>query len=192
MAFTGYFKTEVNKAARTDGWLWLETTINEAEDYFTHKFGRAGNKHFCRIDSINNIYCHAAEPTEPAGDGTIDTTIFSGSETEYSGAEGYIKSFTSEEDFFTANQDLGRCGASWKIYYNAKYANSTQGYTPYIKFEVYKRDSDDVDTLLFFKELTISIFYSRIGYNAILKPKGTVTTGDRLRIRVKIGEKIPT
>ena len=137
-----------------------------------------------------NIYLHQNEPTEPAGDGSIKTTSFDDSETEFSGNAPLIKKFTSEAGFFTSNQTLS---GTWTIYYNAKVANPTSGYQTYIQFGFYKRDTDNNDTYLFVtpKYRTISTFYSVTGISSTFTASGNVASTDRLRITVVVSEAIP-
>lgn len=140
-----------------------------------------------------DIYLHQNAPTEPAGDGSIKTIVFDDAETEYSGeatGEGFVKRFTSEAGFFTANQTLS---GTWTIYYNAKVANVTDSYQAYIQFGFHKRDADNNDTYLFVspKYRTIGTFYSVTGYESTFTASGTVASTDRLRITVVVNEDIP-
>ena len=151
--------------------------------------------------ATTNIYLHQDEPTEPAGDGTIKTSIFDDAETEYSGGAGFLKYFTSEAGFFTFNQNLKADGGDWTIHFNCKVANPTAGYIARIFFYFYKRDTDNNDTEMFvFNWDNVSTFYSAIGFTATFKPETfqtgsdddlKVTTSDRLRIGVRMNETRP-
>jgi len=191
MAYVGYFKTEKNSGAKSNGWLWLDTTINVDPDRITRQLA-TGSIQFTRDWGSQNIYCHQNAAPEPVSDGHILTSTFDDLETTYSGATGYIKSFTSSTGFFTKDVDLGVC-PEWTIYFNAKNTGVDRGYIGYITFEFYKRNALNNDTFLFSVEYNpITSFYSFIGYTVNVQPTGSVTTSDRLRIRVKMGQKVPT
>ena len=193
MAFTGYTKTEQNvtttKGAKS-GWLIVDTTINQAVIFKQICTGMRSTKNSAVTPTYNRVYCHLETPTEPAGDGQILTSVFDDAETEYSGGAGYIKSFTSEAGIFTANQNFGSSETLWIIYYNAKGALIDEGYAAWIQFEFYKRNTSNVDTSLFNVKVDMDEFYSVTGYSTTVAPSGTVTTDDRLRIRVKVGESL--
>lgn len=194
MAYTGYFKTEKNSGAKTNGWLWLATYINQTPAR-TERRQATGSNHYIwdwSGASPLNIYCHQNAAPEPVSDGHILTSIFDDSETEYSGGVGYIKSFTSSSGIFTFNQNFA-LHPNWTMYFTAKNSGVTPGYTGYFKAEVYKRNASNVDTLLFSSTYhPISIIYSAVGISEPLYPSGSVTTSDRLRIRIRMYEAAPT
>ena len=189
MSFTGYIKTEKNLGAKWNGWLWLTTTINASIDIIQHQCN--GSCHYRRdiaSDTGENIYCHSEAAPEPITDGEIRTSIFDSAEIEYSGGAGIIKSFTSATSFFDTDQDLGEAGEDWTIYYNAKVFDVPPGNTGWMAWSFYKRDTDDNDTLLWFKTVfSIALAYTISGRSTTTTPIGTVTTADRLRIVVSTG-----
>ncbi|MCK9370426.1 hypothetical protein M0R04_11000, partial [Candidatus Dojkabacteria bacterium] len=178
MASTLNFKTDQPPAKLTPaGHTKIATSINQTaiKSYIRSGSGSLKNQNLTPVST--NIYIHAAAPTEPAGDGSINTTDFTGlSATLYSAAAGnYIKSFTSETSFFTADKDFDNEEAIWTITYVAYYSGTpTEGYTPYVKFQFYKRDSSNVDTSLFSVRPTISTLVSEQSYS--FRPRGSVTT----------------
>jgi len=208
MAFTGYFKTEQNVAAKCNGWLWVETPLNNEATA-----GSSGiiqnNSHIIvpgegsapAVDT--NIYCHQEEPTEPSGDGSILLDVFDDSETEYSGS-GYVKYFTSEEGFITVNQDYSEAiwdGVIWTVHYNARFIDVPSGYSPIFRASFYKRDSDNNDTLMFqaFIQPGGISFYSVVGLTCYAEPynwtgytDNAITTDDRLRIGIFLSYGIPS
>ncbi|MEA2036713.1 MAG: hypothetical protein U9O94_04355 [Nanoarchaeota archaeon] len=193
MAVTIYTKTEKNEQSGKlyiNGWLWFETSINvtPSREIIRSASGQSKARSIAANDT--NIYCHQNAATEPNTDGNIKTSIFDDAETIYSG-NGYIKSFTSETGFFTSNQDFDEHENLWTMHYVNKYVNLTSGYTPYMKVEFYKRDSSNNDTLLFSKEVSVGSIYISNGNNVDFAPTGSVTTSDRLRIRVYGGERAP-
>jgi hypothetical protein len=194
MALTVYFKTE--KAATTTkfgnaGYLWVDTSIGSTP-VLSQQYGPCGSVKFSNIaDATHRFYLHIHEPTEPAGDGAIVTDVFTGSETEYSGL-GFIKYFTSEAGIFSANTNFSEHECVWTISYMAKYANATAGYSPYIRFYFYKRDTSNNDTLLFYVSASLGTLYSVSPYTVNVVPSGSVTTDDRLRIGVYGGESLPS
>lgn len=177
------------------GWLIIDTTINQ--DTLRTQYPQANHSRQYRwvTPNLNRIYCHVEAPTEPAGDGSILTSDFdavgSQTDTEYSG-NGFIKYFTSEAGFFDSDQDFGETETKWIIYYVSKYANSTEGYSPWIRFHFYKRDINNNDTELFNVEGGVNSFYLGNGQSISLTPSGSVTTDDRLRIGVEGGERVPS
>jgi hypothetical protein len=190
MAYTGYFKTEKNLAAKINGWLWLTTYLNAPPSRIATKQA-TGSKHYRWVWWPVFIYCHQETPTEPVTDGQILTMSFDDAETEYSGSVGYIKSFTSETGFITRNQDL-LIQPNWTVYFNAKNTDVAPGYQGYFKVEIYKRNSSNVDTLLCSAQYApITTLYSGTGITLTLIPSGNITTSDRLRIRIAMGEQLP-
>lgn len=196
MAATHYFKTEVNESTGKlyiGGWLWFNTSINQTPVVGAYRSGSQSTKWKSQPPLGTKIYCHIETPTEPAGDGQILTSTFDDSETEYSlTGSGYIKSFTSEAGIFTADQDFSEHEALWRVYYNNKVINVTAGYNAYMQFQFYKRDSSNVDTLLFTAEVPQNSSYLGNGYSTTFSPTGSVATTDRLRIRVYGGERLPS
>jgi hypothetical protein len=191
MAYTGYFKTEKNVGAKWNGWLWLETYINQSPNRKTILL-TTGSQHFERAwDSTTDIYCHKNAAPEPVTDGHIKTTVFDEVEQEWSGSAGYIHSFTSSSGIFTTNQDLS-LQPNWTVYWNARNTGVSPGYSGHFKVEVHKRNVSNKDTLLFAStHQGVLGIYSGIGYAMTMSPAGTVTTSDRLRIRVFMHEAIP-
>lgn len=191
MAYTGYFETEKNVGAKWNGWLWLVTYINTNTFRITRKLAN-GSQHFTRTWIPLNIYCHQDAAPEPVTDGHILTSIFDDAVTEYSGSEGYIHSFTSSTGFFSRNQDFSLHPA-WTVYWNAKNTGVIAPAVGHFEVEVYKRNAIDEDTKLFSGvSLDVMDAYSSSGYTMSLpSPTGTVTTADRLRIRVKMYEAVP-
>lgn len=186
MAFVGFFKSEKNPAGLAKGWTWLDTTINAPVDLLQHQCN--GSVHYRReaAGAGANIYCHDEAAPEPIADGEIRTSIFDASEVEYSGPAGVIHSFTSSGSFFTSDQDLNIDG-DWTIYYNAKATGTPVDNTATITFAFYKRDTDDNDTFLWNKTvLGIGTFYGFAGSTVVTTPVGSVTTDDRLRVRVSM------
>uniref|UniRef100_A0A6H1ZNZ2 Uncharacterized protein n=1 Tax=viral metagenome TaxID=1070528 RepID=A0A6H1ZNZ2_9ZZZZ len=151
--------------------------------------------------ATTNIYLHQEAPTEPSGDGSILLTTFNDIETEYSGT-GYLKSFTSETGIFDFDQDLGANAEDlWTIHFNAKTIDVPVGETAFIRFEFYKRDSSNNDTVMFTPEYITGIgtFYSAVGLTLSVYPYDwkdyydtTVDTTDRLRCRVYASSRIPS
>lgn len=188
MAFVGYFKTEKNAfGPLIKGWQWINTTINQDPDIIQYQCN--GSVHYRReLTGSVDIFCHDDAAPEPVTDGLIAAGPFVGSEVEYSGGPGVIHSFTSAGSFFSFNQNLNIDG-DWTIYYNAKAAGVDDGYTAFITFAFYKRDTDDNDTLLWSEKIRgVSALYSPAGYTFVTTPAGAVTTDDRLRIRVSMGQ----
>lgn len=187
MAYVGFFKSEKNKVGLSDGWLWLSTTINQDADLLIK--GSAGNTHYdFEVQGSTNIYCHDEAATEPITDGNITTSVFDVSEVEYSGPAGTIHNFTSETGFFTADQTLN-LGTVWTIYYNAKASGVDLGFTATITWTFYKRDTGDNDTELWSKTVVgVGALYGFAGLNTTTIPQGMVTTDDRLRIEVSMGQ----
>jgi len=176
-----------------DGHTKVMTSINQAAVPSFIRSGSGSLKNQSIAPLSTSIYLHAAAPTEPAGDGSVNTTDFTGlSATLYSVAAGnYIKSFTSEAGFFTSDIDFSVHEVKWNLTYSAYYTGTpTAGYTPYIRFYFYKRDSSNNDTLLFDIKPSISTLVSEQSYTFL--PTGSVTTSDRLRIRVYGGEQAPS
>jgi len=193
MASTGYLKTQqLPSKFYPYGDTWVKTSINGdvKRFFYPSMMPLVVGAEF--IDTNTSIYLHAAAPTEPAGDGSINETDFTGeSVVAYSGAPtSYIKSFTSELGIFTSNQDFSSPATSWTIHYIVYYTGTpTPGYTPKMKIEFYKRNSSNADTFLFSKEVGVSILSNECTVN--VTPTGTVTTSDRLRIRFYYWEAIP-
>jgi len=148
-----------------------------------------GSVHYRReLTGSVDIYCHDDAAPEPVTDGLISSGSFVGAEVEYSGGAGVIHSFTSSGSFFSFDQGLNVNG-DWTIYYNAKATGVGSGYVAYITFEFYKRDTNDNDTHLWSQTVrAIGGLYSPTGYTIATSPTGTVTTNDRLRIRVTMGQ----
>lgn len=192
MAYVGYFKTEMNVGAKSNGWLWLETYINQTPTRTT-KILYTGSQHFERNwGATQNIYCHQNAAPEPVTDGHILTSTFDDAETEYSGSAGYIKSFTSSSGFFAFDQDLA-IHPTWIAHFNAKNAGLTPGYIGNFKLEVYKRNTSNNDTLLFAATYNpVGTIYNAVGLSLTMYPDGTVTTSDRLRIRINMYESLPS
>ena len=188
VAFTGYFKTERNPSAPiVNGWQWLDTTINQIPDIIQYQCN--GSIHY-RRELLGNteIYCHDDAAPEPVTDGLISSGPFVGSEVVYSGPIGILHSFTSAGSFFSFDQGLDVDG-DWTIYYNAKATGVDSGYTAFIIFAFYKRDTNNNDTHLWSHTVrAIGGLYSPTGYTVATSPTGTVTTNDRLRIRVTMGQ----
>lgn len=189
MVSTG-FKTEKNAAGKVLGWFWIDTTINE-DIIRTERRTYLGSNYVLRTSDTTPIYCHQDAATEPVTDGNIKFTTFDDSETIYTGSGGYIKSFTSETSFFSSNQNFDASPIAWTIYWNGKVTGISPGYQGYIKFEFYKRNTSNVDTLLFSADTSCPGFYSVSGNTLNVVPAGSVTTADRLRIRVEMGERLP-
>lgn len=192
MAYTGYFKTEKNTGAKWNGWLWLSTYINQ-NPARTVRRQASGSQHFIREwPTDTKIYCHQNAAPEPVADGHIKTVIFDDAETEYSGAAGYIKSFTSSSGIFTSNQDLG-IQPQWIVYYCAKNTGVLPSYVGNFRLEIYKHDTSNNDTHLFSASHSpVPSIYPGSGATMILYPTGTVTTNDRLRIRIYMNASLPT
>lgn len=193
MAFSGYFYTEKVKGARNDAWTFCGTTINGTLGNIILDSSIGSIRYLRSVGLVTDIYLYSTEPTEPAGDGLISLTEFSGTvEDAYSGADGEIvKSFTSEAGFFTSNQNFGQQEDTWVIHYNCKSVDIDAGYNGYIQFFFYKRDTDNNDTLLFSSnKFSSTIFKSQSGYNNTVIITGSVATTDRLRIKVKVGQEI--
>lgn len=191
MPYTGYFKTEKNTGAKWNGWLWLVTCINQIPGRTSRRMS-TGSEHFIWKWPTQNIYCHQDAPTEPSGDGQILTSTFDDAETEYSGAAGYIKSFTSETGFFSFNQDFSLHPA-WTAYFTVKHSGLAPNYIGYFDLEIYKRDASNVDTFLFAAEyIPTGTIYPAAGLSMPLYPTGAVTTDDRLRVRVKMAQRLPS
>ena len=194
MSSVGKFRTQqIPSKFFSNGDSWLLTSINGITDrvYYPSMMPLVVGMEFISKDT--SLYLHAAAPTEPVGDGSINTTDFTGeSAVTYSGAPGgYIKSFTSESGIFTSNQDFSSPPTNWTLYYIAYYTGTpASGRTPALKFEFYKRNSSNVDTLLFSKEVNLSNLSNE--RTVSVTPTGTVTTSDRLRIRIYYWEKIPS
>lgn len=169
------------------GWTWLSTTINAATDVIQYQCN--GSTHYHQdISNGENIYCHDDAASEPVTDGLISSGPFVGSEVEYSGVAGVIHSFTSLGSFFSSDQNLS-LGDNWTIYYNARVTGVDSGYTAFIAFSFYKRDISNNDTFLWSKIVRgISGFYNSSGLTTTTTPAGSVTTSDRLRIRVSMGQ----
>lgn len=191
MAYLGYTKTEKNAGAKWNGWLWLSTYINQ-NPIRTMRRQASGSQHFIREwPTDTKTYCHQDAAPEPVADGHVKTAIFDDAETEYSGAAGYIKSFTSSSGIFTFNQDLS-IQPQWTAYFTAKNTGLTSGYVGHFKLEVYKRNASNNDTLLFSSEYSpVPGVYPAAGLSLVLHPAGSVTTADRLRIRVYMHEAQP-
>jgi len=191
MAYVGYTKTEKNAGAKWNGWLWLETYINVTPERTIRRLSTGSTQYIYDWTTVQNIYCHQNAAPEPVSDGHILTSVFDDAETEYSGSAGYIKSFTSSTGFFTFDQDLS-LQPSWTCYYNAKNTGVTAPAVGHFRLYVYKRNSSNVDTFLFSTVYyPITTLYLNSGYSLILNPTGTVTTSDRLRIRVFMFEQVP-
>jgi len=206
MAFTGYTKTEKNAAAKTNGWLWVETCLNNEPTSGASGIIQPG---IIMVPSAGgapsvdtNIYCHIEEPTEPAGDGSILLDVFDDAETEYSGSN-YVKYFTSEAGFITVNQDYSDPiyeNQYWTVHYNAKFSDVPSGYSSIFKVSFYKRDSDNNDTLMFeaFAQPGGTSLYNAIGLTCLANPYGwtgytdnNISTNDRLRIGVLLSYALP-
>lgn len=190
MAFVGYFKTEKNLAAKVNGWMWLKHYLNSSPSRIC-TCQATGSKHYRWVWWQNYLYCHQETPTEPITDGQILSSSFDDAETEYSGAAGYIHSFTSESGFITINQDLAQ-QPEWTLYYNAKCSGTRPGYVGFFIIEIYKRNSSNVDTLLCAAETLVGTAYSAVGLTLLITPSGSITTSDRLRIRISMGERLPS
>jgi hypothetical protein len=191
MAYIGYFKTEKNVAAKSNGWLWLEAYFN-TDNAKTMRKSAWGSQDIRRIVSPTNIYCHQNAAPEPVTDGHILTSVFDDSETEYSGS-GYIKSFTSSSGIFTRNHSLDIYNADWICHFNAKNTGVSSNNVGVFGVEVYKRDTSNNDTLLGLAEYEgIQILYSVSGLSMIVPVAGDVTTLDRLRIRIYMSQRLPT
>ena len=187
MAFVGYTKTERNPLALVKGWLWISTTINTGTDIIQHYCN--GSMHYRRevVGEGINIYCHDDAAPEPITDGEIRTSVFDDAEVEYSGPAGVIHSFTSAGSFFSFDQSMN-VGSDWTIYYNAKVSGVTGGWTPFIIFSFYKRDTGDNDTFLWSQRAHVGTLYNIFGLDVDTTPVGSVTTADRLRIRVTMSQ----
>jgi hypothetical protein len=197
MAYTGYFKTEKNVGAKWNGWLWLATYINKVPGRTIRRLSTGSTHYIWNWATVQNIYCHQNAADEPSGDGRILTSIFDDTETEYSGAEGYIKSFTSSDPtganrLFTSNQDFS-VHPAWTVWFTAKNDGVSPGYQGVFRLEVYKRNTSNVDTFLFSSEYQpITSIYPSAGLSMPMYPSGTVTTSDRLRLRIYMYEALPT
>jgi len=190
MAYTGYFKTEKNLAAKINGWMWLKHYLNGTPSRI-RTIQATGSKHYRWIWWPNFLYCHQETPTEPVTDGQILSTSFDDAETEYSGSAGYIKSFTSEAGFITTPQTLN-IQPQWTLYFNAKNTDVTPGYVGHFQVEIYKRSSSNVDTLLCSADYSgVPTVYSATGLTLLITPDGTIATSDRLRIRIHMSEVLP-
>lgn len=197
MSWTGYFRTEQVASKSGSGYSFTTTSINNSLEntcrhsiWFTLRLCHSS----VLVDQV--YYLHDDAPTEPATDGLISSTVYGGPYVEYSvtgNPPGYIKSFTSETGFFSSNQDFSKHYVKWKIKYFAKYSGTLDsGHTAFIKFEFYKRDSSNNDTFLFSVKDGISTLTPLDGTEQTFSPSGSVTTSDRLRIRVYISSEVPT
>ena len=192
MAYTGYFKTEMNVGAKVNGWLWVRTYINSPIERIIRRLSTYSQHIRREYSTPLDIYCHQNAAPEPVTDGHILTSVFDDSETEFSGPAGYIHSFTSSTGIFTRNQNL-ELQPNWTVYFNAKNTGLTQGYVGNMGIEIYKRNSINSDTHLFTSVFSGGVIglYSPTGYSMTLYSTGTVTTNDRLRIRVKMWQSLP-
>lgn len=186
MAFRGYLKTEVNPASPIDGWLWVDSTVNQRGAVIHHQ--THGSIRYRRIVGASlPLYCHHNAAPEPVTDDHIQTAVFDDSEFTYRLGDGGSKSFTSSTGIFTADQDMDQ-GSAWIIYYNARATGVPVGHISYITFEFFKRDTGNSDTSLFIKTVhNLPGLFPTNGENTSVTPAGSVTTADRLRMTVTMG-----
>ena len=195
MAYNIYWYSEKVKGLRNDDWCRIDTSINNTPILLRHNISpQVYTEELC-AEVDKPIYMHDEAATEPVTDESVNTTDFTGeTEDTYSTAStGYIKSWTSETGFFTSNQNFDDHNNEWVINYNNKYDGTPPvGQNLGITLEFYKRNAANSDTLLFSKDLSISIFKSVTGYSTTVHPTGSVLTTDRLRIRVLATTEVPS
>ena len=175
------------------GWTWILTNIG-VDPIRRHYYAATGSSKFSFIAPITQkIYLHKDAASEPAGDLSITTGAFDSTEIEYHvhGAGNIIASWTSETGFFPANINFDTLETVWQVRYVAKYSGGTDGYTKYFRFNFYKRDASNNDTLLWYTDVSMSTLYSGTGVLANVYPAGSVATTDRLRITAVGNESIP-
>ncbi len=194
MAFTGYIKTDTNPSKLfPKGHTFIITSINKSSEISSNFF----------IDFMISTYHKSAisdqrynfldiGATEPVADAKLDSTAFGGTITTYSATcPGYVKSWTSDAGIFTSNQNFDDHNTQWSITFNSYYSGTlASGNIAYMRFEFYKRDSSNNDTLLF-STSNYSIGTINNEQTKYIIPTGSVTTSDRLRIRCYIYEAPP-
>lgn len=176
----------------TNRYTWSDSSINGSPTVITDRKSLVGCKRLRISGSAGiNFYLKDASPTEPTTDGTVSLTDFSGmSVKNYTAtSSGYIKSFTSEAGIFTTNQTLS---GVWNFTFQGKVSGLTPGFSGFIKFEFYKRDTSNIDTLLFGFEEPLPLFPPVFGKTLNISASGSVLTTDRLRIRVHVSERLPS
>lgn len=176
-------------------YTYLPTTdINGTPNVMRDNKSLVGTKRIRMSGTAGRIlYLKDASPTEPTTDGSISFTDFTSLfRVQYttSSSPSFIKSFTSEAGIFTSNQTFS---AVWNIWYQAYATGVAVGLTPSITFKFYKRNTSNSDTLLF-QSLKTSIPSAPTlqRFNLNINSMGSVTTSDRLRIRVEVEESLPS
>ena len=194
MVSTINFSTEqVASKLYPNGHCKINTSINNSLTTNTYStvLGFELRRTFSMLGTL--IYLQSEAATEPVSDDLLNFTVWNGPAVTYSVTAGnYVMSWTSDTGFFSVDTNFSEHDVKWIIYYLAWYTGTPQsGYTPVISFEFYKRDTANNDTLLF-KTSNIGVTTLLNASTFSVAPTGSVTTSDRLRIRVKSAEVIPT
>jgi len=149
--------------------------------------------------SETNLYCHDED-----GDTfkVIDTSSFTESEViYYLSGNGVIYTGITDDTIFEFDQDLAYSDADiWTIWFNTKITGTSVGYSAFISFYIYRVEPDDTEHLLFIADKQgVFTFYSPTGYYVNIIPSDyipywstKVYKGDRLKIVVNIGQRLPS
>ena len=162
MAFIGYFKTEYLSHGQNIYTL-MDTSINQA--LVINRYN--GNILFMmgEIESSSSVlgtklYCqNENDPdttfkilNEIASDGPVN--IYSSNSINVP-----IYECITDDSFFDANDDFSTHGVEWSLTYSCKVFNVPPGHSPFIRFEFYKVDAGDAETLLFQVEGPVGTIY---------------------------------
>jgi len=198
MVFTGYFKTE-KSASKTPGWTSVDTSIDEALHMnFYNNNPAIGGYQQTYVDGLGvTLYMH----NEDDGDTSykvLSTSTWDDSDTAYSGTDTATPLYSAITELvggvgtiFTSNQDFDDHAIDWIVTFNAKATDPPIGEVSFLEFKFYKVATDDTETLLFTAQEGVSTLYGFSPLTASIRASGSVTTDDRLLIKVFFGSAPP-
>lgn len=193
MIFTGYFKTE-NLFVGSNKFTFTNTSINPSSTVKNRYLTLNGELDNEFVDSLDTTLYFQNEDDPDTSYKVLNTTASDGSEVEYSGTDTStpIYSAITDDTIFTSNQNFGDHQINWEIKYMGKATGIPRGENAHLDFKFYKVNSSDVETLLFTLRGNISEFYYINAFTATGIPSGSVTTTDRLLIKVFFGSSLPS
>jgi hypothetical protein len=190
MVFTGYFKTE----NEVDYYSDVNTTVNGTAAKNCYHSLILGEMCSQVTPLTTHFYMQNENDAGIPAYKVLNTTTWDGGEVEYSGTDTAVPIYSciTASGVFTSDQDFAEHQTEWVLHYMGKYADKPVGENAYLYFKFYKVASDDTETYLFQMRGGILSLYSVDWYSTTVMPTGSVTTSDRLCIKVFFGSEVPS